>query len=712
MLLLSLALLLPILPPGQQEKPFFSCGSGNPGIAALSQVPLGGLLRCSEGAIVTYKDTRVEADWMELDPATNQLTAGDHVRFVRGGERLNGARLSFNLDTNTGTFTEVSGEIEGFYVKAAETERRADDTWHLTKPMATACTGDCPRWRFTWREADITPGERVSGKGMAFRFQNVPLFYLPRFAMPTARKERASGFLIPDTSTSTTKGRSVRQAFFWAINRSYDATLTGEYFSKRGPAGTIDFRGIPNPTTNIEVNTFFAIDREHHGGQRTRIRAVSLFGRNWRGVSNVDITSSFDFRQVYEEGFSAISSPIEQSTGFATRNGARSSLNILYDRSAIFFCDPSEMSFCDQRSTALRKFPSVDLQLLSRDIGGRIPVYFSLDGSFTGMARRDGQLNTPPFVQRIDVHPSIEIPVLRSNLLIWSHQVGVRETVYTHSLDPGVAQKALNRGSIDYTMKITGPQLEKKYGGWRHLVEPTFEYRNVTGIDEFRKAIIVDETDLVTNTNEIEYGVTSRFVSGHEFLTLRVAQKLYFDPTFGGALLAGHRNALAPLMDLTGFAFSDGEPRRFSPLVSTARIATTPQTSTDIEVDYDTQRSEFRSAGILGNISRGQLSSSVGYFFNKRTAIQTPSNQLRGLVAWGSRVRPGISGGFGFYYDIQRSLFQGSTAQVGYNAECFGVSVDFTQYNLGVRRESRLRFSLTLKNLGSVGTLRPQERLF
>src|SRR5688572_25494820 len=101
MLLLSLALLLPILPPGQQEKPFFSCGSGNPGIAALSQVPLGGLLRCSEGAIVTYKDTRVEADWMELDPATNQLTAGDHVRFVRGGERLNGARLSFNLDTNT-----------------------------------------------------------------------------------------------------------------------------------------------------------------------------------------------------------------------------------------------------------------------------------------------------------------------------------------------------------------------------------------------------------------------------------------------------------------------------------------------------------------------------------------------------------------------------------------------------------------------------------
>ena len=130
-------------------------------------------------------------------------------------------------------------------------------------------------------------------------------------------------------------------------------------------------------------------------------------------------------------------------------------------------------------------------------------------------------------------------------------------------------------------------------------------------------------------------------------------------------------------MDLTGFAFSDGEPRRFSPIVSTVRIATTPQTSTDIEVDYDTQRKEFRSAGILGGINRGLFNSSVGYFFNKRTEIQEPSNQLRGLVVLARISSPGFSGGVGFSYDIHRSLFQGSTAQVGYNAECYGLSFEF-----------------------------------
>jgi LPS-assembly protein len=261
-------------------------------------------------------------------------------------------------------------------------------------------------------------------------------------------------------------------------------------------------------------------------------------------------------------------------------------------------------------------------------------------------------------------------------------------------------------------MKITGPQLEKSYGKWSHLLEPTIQYRYVTGVDEFGRTIAVDETDLVTDTNEIEYGITNRFFSDHEFLTWRIAQKMYFEPTFGGALTPGKRNTLEPLMDLTGFAFSNGEPTRFSPIVSLIRFAPTPSASTDIEVDYDTKREEFRSAGILGGYSRGLFNSGVGYFFNKRTEIQDPSNQLRAVATIGSHLKRGFSGGMSFAYDLYRSLFQGSTGQVVYNAECYGLSFEFTKYAVGARREIGWRVALSLKNLGSIGTLRPQERLF
>jgi LPS-assembly protein len=697
MLVFSLAALLPLLPLTQDEMLGVQCGGA-------MQAAGEGKTRCDNGAIVTYQDMRAEADWIEFDPSTKLLTAGDRVRFRRTGEDLTGGRLSYNVETKTGTFTEASGLREGWFLKAGDYELLEDGRWDLKRVTATACSGECPAWRWTWKEATVTPGVKIVGRGGVFRFKNVPLLYVPRLSVPSEAKERSSGFLIPSTSTSTTKGRSFRETYFWAIGRSYDASFTAEYFTLRGPAGTIDFRAIPDERTNINVSTLFAIDRKDQGGYRTHVRATTGFGRDWRALADVNVTSSFDFRQVFEEGFSLISSPIERSIGFATRNGPHASLNFLFDRSAIFF--PG------QSSAALRKSPSVELQFPSRAIGGKIPIYFSLDGSFAGMSRRDSVIDTPAFVERVDATPSLQIPLLRSSLLTWSHEFGLRETVYTHSLDPGVVPKALNRAVFDYTTKITGPQLEKNYGSWRHLLEPTLEYRYTAGIGSFRKTIVIDEVDLMTDTNEIEYGLTNRFAAGHEFLTWRIAQKLYFDPQFGGALIAGRRNTLEPLMDLTGFAFSFGEGRRFSPLVSTMRIATTPTTSTDIEVDYDTQRKEFRSAGIMGGLNRGLFGSSVGYFFNKRTEIQSPSNQLRGLFTFGSQTRRGVNAGFGFYYDIYRSIFQGSTTQVSYNAECYGLSVEFTQYDIGVRKESRLRFSFSFKNLGSVGTLRPQERLF
>lgn len=697
MLLLSLILLIPPLPIQQQEKPLVDCKIG------AQQLP-DGRIRCNEGAVVTYQDVRVQADWLEFNPETQDVTAGEKVHLSRGTEEVSGGRIIFNLKTKTGTFADASGLLEGWHLKALEYERLPDGRVKLKRPSATACASDCPKWHWTASESTVTPGERFSAKNLVFKFWKVPVLYFPRFSVPTEKKERQSGFLIPVTGTSTSKGRSFQESFYWAINRSYDATFTGEYFSLRGPAGKVDFRGAPSPTTRFDVSTLFASDRLGHGGYRSNLRMFSGY-KDWRTVAVVDVTSNFDFRQSYEETVNSISNPIELSTVFATRNKANSSWNVLFNRTGVFFPGAP--------STVLRKLPAIELQLPTNQFHSRLPIYFSFDGGVGGMSRRDININTPAFVERTDLHPTIQIPLLKSSLLSWSHQFGLRETFYTHSLDNGaVHSQVLNRGAFDYTMKLTGPQIEKVYGTWKHVVEPTLEYRYVAGVDEFRKTIVVDENDLVTDTNEIEYGITNRFLGRWEFLTWRVAQKLYFDPTFGNALVPNRRNTLEPLMDLTGFAFSSGTPRRFSPIVSTVRIATTPNASTDIEVDYDTERHEFSSAGVMGGLGRGLFASSVGYFFNKRTEIQPPSNQLSGLLTYGNSTRRGINAGFGFYYDILNRIFRGSTSQVSYNAECYGLSFEFTQYNLGPRIESRLRFSLTLKNLGSIGTLRPQERLF
>jgi LPS-assembly protein len=260
-------------------------------------------------------------------------------------------------------------------------------------------------------------------------------------------------------------------------------------------------------------------------------------------------------------------------------------------------------------------------------------------------------------------------------------------------------------------MRFVGPKLERNFGSWRHIVEPEVDYRYTTGADHFRETNVVDDVDLLTNTNEVEYSLTNRFISGYEFLNWRLAQKVFFDPTFGGAILPGHRNVFAPLLDLTGFAFADGT-QHVSPLVSTVRVATSPTTSTDIQVNYDTNRKEFQTAGIIGEMNHGPIFTGLSYFFTKRSTFESPHDQIGGTIAFGNQFRKGFNVAANFAYDIHRALFQGSTAQVYYNKDCYGLSFEFAQFNIGARHESRVRFSFTLKNIGSFGNIRRQERVF
>src|SRR5262249_37743927 len=139
--------------------------------------------------------------------------------------------------------------------------------------VSTCCNTSQHGWTLTAVRAVIDPQRHFVAKGSLFRLEGIPLFYMPYVAIPNIERSRSTGFLIPGTSTSTSKGRSIRESFYWAINRSADATFSGEYFSKRGPAGAIQLRARPNKGSWIQIDSLFARDRTGQGGQSARILA-------------------------------------------------------------------------------------------------------------------------------------------------------------------------------------------------------------------------------------------------------------------------------------------------------------------------------------------------------------------------------------------------------------------------------------------------------
>lgn len=76
---------------------------------------------------------------------------------------------------------------------------------------------------------------------------------------------------------------------------------------------------------------------------------------------------------------------------------------------------------------------------------------------------------------------------------------------------------------------------------------------------------------------EVTLSITNRlFVKNKdgnvtEVLSWNLSQARYFDPTFGGAVIAGQRNVVASTEELDGFSFLNG-PRNYSPVVSALRF--------------------------------------------------------------------------------------------------------------------------------------------
>ena len=67
----------------------------------------------------------------------------------------------------------------------------------------------------------------------------------------------------------------------------------------------------------------------------------------------------------------------------------------------------------------------------------------------------------------------------------------------------------------------------------------------------------------------------------------------------------------------------------------------------------------------------------------------------------------------GITYDFAQKLFEEQLVQVGYNGSCCGLGLEYQRLSLGpIRQENRYSIVLRIANIGSVGNLRRQERIF
>ncbi len=670
---------------------------------------------------VSYEGTTLTCDEAEFDEETGEGFTKGTTRFSHDQQWLTCSRAEFNFGDQTGTFYDASGFTDQeFLVRGRTIIKTGPDTYRVQSSFVTACQNKRPKWAFIASSSRVRVDHTARMRHMVFEIKGVPVLYFPYMIMPMEKKERSSGFLPFHSGSSTSKGRVFTLGYYQTLGQSADATVWGDYFTLRGLAVGGIFRAKPNPNTRLYLQAYGIHDRLNQGGAHLIVDGETLFDNGFRGVAKVNITSNFLFRQAFSDTFRSATIPQETSVLFLTRNQDSYSTNISFQREEVLF---------PGRSLVIRRLPSFEFDSLDQQVGNT-PLLFSIRTALDGFSRTDTQIQTPQMVQRLDFYPrfSLRLPSFAGFSLIPT--AGIRETYYGARTDgqqvPHLVPGSLHRQYFEFGLDLRTPTLERRFstkwlGDFKHVVEPILTYRRIHGIDHLQETIRFDDNDAIADTNEVEYGLVNRFYRSHEtktggtedyeFLSLTLMQKYYFDPTFGGAFRVGDSNMFYPLDTLTGFS-QMGTVHNLAPTSMIARVTPLSGISWDVRADYDTKVRRFRDGSVSTFWQQGKIFVAGTYF---RTQALEPgtfdANHIQTQVGYGS-PKDGFSGSLTMSYNIKTRSLLTSQARLNYMWDCCGLGLEFQQYDLGLRNETRINFSFTLKGIGSFGNIKRPESLF
>ena len=769
------------------------------------QTRTGSLYTLDGDVVVTYGGYRVEADHIDYDTATGEINATGHLK-VTGGpnqEVITASRGTINLTTETGRFYDVAGSVgvktspgqkriyvssNPFLFTGQEVVKTGPREYEIFYGTLTSCQLAHPDWILTAALFKVN-SEQASAKNSVFHLINIPLLYLPYVTHPVDTGGRQSGFMIPNPGNSSTKGLSLGEEYYWAINRSMDLRVGLDYFSRRGWAqsGQFRYRGLDSDFATARYSGL--LDRGivtggvyvNQGGQDVLAAGRHDFNAQTRMAGNLEYLSSYTYREAFTENFNqAVSSDIvsiiygiHEADGYAESARADRYQGL---KQVAVAGTPAAPAIPEEQ-VKIFHVPSVDFDSTEHRLGAS-GVEWSMGSSFAGLSRVEPKFASGGLTQRVDLHPEIAYPVSFDGWHL-RPSVAVRDTLYSRSKketggSPIELPNGINRADVELQADLRPPAVERTFDSAaieklfhhdvKHTIEPEFAYRYVAGVDNFQRLLRFDDTDIVSDTNELQYGVTQRLFlrpsknhpcaasqnttedatedgdwdtepanagpapncGSREWITWRLAQKYFFDERFGGAVVDGRRNIFDTTLNFSGIAFLT-EPRAISPLVSRLRVRTSDHMDLEWDFDLDTGAKKFTSNNVLMNVREGNIFSGLSYarlnapgrFYSEGVSSAVSNfSQLRLLLGYGSPARAGFGIAANVGLDLNQNtanagLVQYGALQTSYNWNCCGLSVEYRKYELGsVRNESMERFNFTLVNIGTAGNLRRAMSLF
>jgi LPS-assembly protein len=726
-------------------------------------------------------DTKIYADDVRLFTGENKAIATGNVVFAQGDNRISAEHAEFDTETRLGTFYNATGfstvkppkvqpQRAGAMapppVVGQETvviffgekiEKVGPKKYRITNGGFSTCSQPTPRWDLHAGTVVLNVDHYTMLTNAVLRVKGVPMFYTPIMYYPTKREDRATGFLLPTYGSSSLRGQSIHNGFFWAIDRSQDATFVHDYSSKTGQGVGSEYRyNLGTGDGNIRAY----LDNKHDAtyvdssGNSTGVSgsrsyqinggANQLLPGNIRARANVQYFSSIVDSQTYNTNIYDATRNNRTFGGNLVGAWGKYSLNATIDHSEYFY------NLTD--STLSGSLPRVSFTRNERPILDS-PAYFSMSTEYlsslraTTSATTDANGNTTiatadSGLSRIDLAPQIRYPFKKWAWFTVNSTFSWRETYYTRSYAPNsdptaqqqIVDVGLNRTLYTVQSQIVGPVFNRVWDTpengyaekFKHSIEPVMTINRTSSVDNINQIIKLDGVDQYIGGTTLTYGLNNRFYAKRKVTPGGIAQsREIFDVELSQSYYTNQDAAQYDTQYQTTLGLVAQIPTHFSPIALNFRALPTDAVNANLRAEFDARYHGLRTISAQGSYSwtnRVQVTggwSKRGYIaeipaFNDCRVVQipftcTPSSLDQAINAASTMHTKDnkVGATLSFTYDILRKYMQQERMSLFYNAQCCGIALEYQTYNFGgsssspIPADHRFFLSFTLAGLGN-----------
>ena len=730
-------------------------------------------------------DTKIYADDVRLYTEDNRALATGNVVFAQGDNRISAEHAEFDTETKLGTFYNATGfstvkppkpqpprpgAMAPPPVVGQETvviffgekiEKIGPKKYRITNGGFSTCSQPTPRWDLHAGTVILNVDHYTMLTNAVMRVKGVPVFYTPIMYYPTKKEDRATGILIPTYGASSLRGQTLHNAFFWAIDRSQDATFLYDYYSKTGQGFGSEYRynagtGDGNIRAYLDDQhaTTYTDDlgnsRPYDAARSYEIRgsANQQLPFNMRGRAQVNYFSSIAQSQTFNTNIYDASRNIRSFGGNVVGAWGKYSLNATLDHSEYFY---------DLNNSVLSgSWPRVAFSRNERPILDS-PVYFSLGTEFLSSLSTRYQATTDPTTQntvttttdngltRIDLAPQVRYPFKKWAWFTVNSTFGWRETYYSKSYQPTgdprnppstVIDVGLNRTLYTLQAQIVGPVFNRVWDTpdntyaekFKHSIEPVLTINRTSSVDNIAQIVKLDGIDNFIGGTTLTYGLNNRFYAKRKTTPGGPAvSREIFDVELSQSYYTNQDASQYDTQYQTTLGVQTIIPINFSPIALNFRALPTDAINANLRAEFDARYHSLRTISAQGSYNwtnRVQVTggwSKRGYIpqipvfndcrdvpvTNPPTCTPASLDQAINVMSTMHSKDNKVGATVSFNYDILRGFMQQQQLSLFYNAQCCGIAVQYQTYNYGpgssapIPADHRFFLSFTLAGLGN-----------